>query len=84
MKITALAVRKKIFTIYTIYYIIIILMKIIKKSHQQIDKIRTSGQYLTELLHLCYQHCAPDIMLKDIEQIVIDYVNKHNLIAAFK
>jgi methionyl aminopeptidase len=23
-------------------------------------------------------------MLKDIEQIVIDYVNKHNLIAAFK
>jgi hypothetical protein len=23
-------------------------------------------------------------MLKDIEQIVIDYINKHNLIAAFK
>lgn len=59
-------------------------MHIIKKSKQQIDKIRVSGQYLTELLHLTYQHCTPDTMLKDIEQIVIDYINKHNLIAAFK
>jgi methionine aminopeptidase len=59
-------------------------MHIIKKAKAQIDKIRISGQYLTELLHLCYQHCIPGIMLKDIEQIVIDYINKHNLIAAFK
>jgi methionine aminopeptidase len=59
-------------------------MHIIKKSKQQIDKIRVSGQYLTELLYLTYQHCTPDTMLKDIEQIVIDYINKHNLIAAFK
>jgi methionine aminopeptidase len=59
-------------------------MHIIKKSKKQIDKIRVSGQYLTELLHLIYQHCTPDTMLKDIEQIVIDYINKHNLIAAFK
>ncbi len=59
-------------------------MKIIKKSRQQIDKIRVSGQYLTELLHLTYQHCTPDTMLKDIEQIVIDYITKHKLIAAFK
>lgn len=59
-------------------------MKIIKKSHAQIDKIRTSGQYLTEILQLCYQQCTPGKTLKDIEQIVIDYINKHHLIAAFK
>lgn len=59
-------------------------MKIIKKSTHQIDKIRVSGQYLTELLHLTYQHCTPGIMLKDIEQIVINYIKKHSLIAAFK
>lgn len=59
-------------------------MKIIKKSKDQIDKIRVSWQYLTELLHLTYQHCTPWTMLKDIEKIVIDYVNKHHLIAAFK
>lgn len=59
-------------------------MNIIKKSRQQIDKIRVSWQYLTELLHLTYQHCTPDTMLRDIEQIVIDYISKHKLIAAFK
>jgi methionine aminopeptidase len=59
-------------------------MKIIKKSKEQIDKIRISGQYLTELLHLTYQHCNPGTTLKDIEQIVINYINKHHLIAAFK
>jgi methionyl aminopeptidase len=59
-------------------------MKIITKSRQQIDKIRVSGQYLTELLHLTYQHCAPGTMLRDIEKIAIDYIDKHHLIAAFK
>lgn len=59
-------------------------MHIIKKSQQQIDKIRVSWQYLTELLYLTYQHCTPDTTLKDIEQIVINYIKKHNLIAAFK
>lgn len=59
-------------------------MKIIKKSKDQVDKIRVSGQYLTELLHLTYQHCTPGTTLKEIEQIVIEYINKHHLIAAFK
>lgn len=59
-------------------------MKIIKKSKDQIDKIRISWQYLTELLQLCYQHCTPWATLKDIENIVINYINKHHLIAAFK
>ncbi|TXI22621.1 MAG: hypothetical protein E6Q61_08635, partial [Nitrosomonas sp.] len=36
-------------------------MHIIKKSPQHIDKIRTSGQYLTELLQILYQQCAPGV-----------------------
>ncbi len=59
-------------------------MKIIKKSPTQIDIIRTSGQYLTELQHIIYAQCTPGTTLKELEQIVIDYIAKHKLIAAFK
>ncbi len=59
-------------------------MNIITKSAQHIDKIRTSWQYLTELLMIVYQSIEPGMTLKDIEAIVVRYIEKHNLIAAFK
>lgn len=59
-------------------------MHIIKKSSAQVDKIRTSGQYLTELLHILYQQCASGLMLKDLETTTKEYLEKHHLISAFK
>ncbi|AKH33075.1 Methionine aminopeptidase 1 [candidate division SR1 bacterium Aalborg_AAW-1] len=59
-------------------------MHIIKKSTQHIDKIRTSGQYLTELLHILYQQCTAGIMLKDLETTTKNYLDQHHLISAFK
>lgn len=59
-------------------------MHIIKKSNQHIDKIRTSGQYLTELLHILYQQCAAGILLKDLETTTKAYLDQHHLISAFK
>ncbi len=59
-------------------------MHIIKKSKQQIDKIRTSGQYLTELLHILYQQCIPGIVLKDLDTITKEYLDKNHILSAFK
>ena len=59
-------------------------MHIIKKSTQHIDKIRTSGQYLTELLTILYQQCAAGILLKDLEITTKSYLDLHHLISAFK
>lgn len=59
-------------------------MHIIKKSPQHIEKIRTSGQYLTEILHILYQQCESGLILKDLETTAKQYIEKHKLIAAFK
>lgn len=59
-------------------------MHIIKKSKQHIDTIRTSGQYLTELLTILYQQCSPGLMLKDLETTTKTYLDKHNILSAFK
>ena len=59
-------------------------MHIIKKSTQHIDKIRTSGQYLTELLQILYQQCAPGITLKELEITTKNYLEQRNLLSAFK
>lgn len=59
-------------------------MHIIKKSTQHIQKIRTSGQYLTEILHILYQQCAAGITLKELEDTAKAYLEKNHLIAAFK
>lgn len=59
-------------------------MHIIKKSTQHIQKIRVSGQYLTEILHILYQQCAPGLSLKELEDTAKDYLEKNHLIAAFK
>lgn len=59
-------------------------MHIIKKNKQQIEKIRTSGQYLTELLYILYQQCAPGITLRDLEITTKSYLDKHNILSAFK
>lgn len=58
-------------------------MHIIKKSKSQIDMIRTSGQYLTELQHLIYGQCEIGKTLRELEQIAIDYIAKHKLVNAF-
>lgn len=59
-------------------------MHIIKKSTQHIEKIRISGQYLTEVLQILYQQCAPGITLKELENTMKFYIEKHHLLAAFK
>lgn len=58
-------------------------MNIITKSTHQIDKIRTSGQYLTELLLSLYQSIHPGMTLMQIEDIALRYIQHHKLIAAF-
>lgn len=58
-------------------------MNIITKSSSQIEKIRVSGDYLTELLQMIYQAIQPGMSLKEIEDIAIRYINQHHLIAAF-
>ena len=59
-------------------------MAIIKKNPQQIEKIRISGQYLNELMHILYQHCTIGATGKDIENIMKAYLMKHHLRSAFK
>lgn len=59
-------------------------MNIITKSLQQVEKIRSSWQYLTEVLQMMYQAIQPGMTLRQIEDIAIRYVEQHNLIAAFK
>lgn len=58
-------------------------MNIISKSNHVIEKIRIAGQYHNELLMMLYQYIAPGQTLKDIEDVAMRYIKKHNLIAAF-
>lgn len=59
-------------------------MHITIKTATQINTIRTSGQYLTELLQILYQHIEPGIQLLELERLTTDYLNKHRVISAFK
>lgn len=54
------------------------------KNAAQIEKIRESGKYLTELLHELYDMCVPWATTRDLELHADAYIRKHNLRGAFK
>ncbi|MBP7885088.1 hypothetical protein KAZ93_02900 [Patescibacteria group bacterium] len=57
--------------------------KVIIKTPAQIAKIRTSGEYLTELLQMLYQSIAPGMSLIALQDIAMRYIDQHHLIPAF-
>ncbi len=54
------------------------------KSQEQIDNIRESGKYLTELLWLLYAQCKPGISTMELEVYAEKFIVSHNLVWAFK
>lgn len=58
--------------------------KIIIKTNEQINNIRESGKYLTELLNILKLSVKSWMTLLDLEIIACDYIKKHNLKWAFK
>ncbi len=59
--------------------------KIIYKTPDQIDNIRESWKYLTELLKIIYENSKPWIVLLELEEIAQNYINKNqNISWAFK
>lgn len=58
--------------------------EIIIKTPQQIENIRKSWKYLTELLYLIKDNCKAGVSLIDLENIAQDFMDKNNLKWAFK
>ncbi len=58
--------------------------EILIKTPKQIENIRQSGKYLTELLHLLYTKAKAGILLIELEFIAEQYIKQHNLKGAFK
>lgn len=54
------------------------------KNKQQIENIRASGKYLTELLHLLYTKAKAGITLIELEFIAEHYIKTHGIKWAFK
>ncbi len=54
------------------------------KTHKQIENIRISGKYLTELLRLLYTKAKAGISLIELEFIAEHYINTHHLTWSFK
>ena len=54
------------------------------KTKQQIENIRISGKYLTELLHLLYTKAKAGISLIELEFVAEHYIKNNNLKWAFK
>lgn len=54
------------------------------KTPKQIENIRKSGQYLTELLHILYKAVKPWVSLLELENIAEEYIRKNDLKGAFK
>lgn len=57
---------------------------IIIKTKQQIENIRQSGKYLTELLHLLHTKAKAGISLIELEFVAEHYLKEHNLKWSFK
>jgi len=57
---------------------------IIYKTDEQLNNLRDSGKYLTELLYLLYEKAQPGVSGIELEQIAQEYIDKHNLKWAFK
>lgn len=58
--------------------------KIIYKTKEQLDNLRESWKYLTEMLHLLYENVQPGVSLIELEQISQKYIDDRNLKWAFK
>ncbi|HRX63846.1 MAG TPA: type I methionyl aminopeptidase [Candidatus Absconditabacterales bacterium] len=58
--------------------------EIIIKTPQQIENIRKSGEYLTELLYLIKDNCKAGVSLFELEDIAQDFMDQNNLKGAFK
>lgn len=58
--------------------------KIIYKTKSQLENLRTSWKYLTELLYILYEKAQPWISWNQLEEIAQDYIDKHKLKWAFK
>lgn len=58
-------------------------MHIVRKSTQQLNNIRTSCQYLNDLMRILYQHIEPGMTLLQVEAIMTDFLEKRHLRSAF-
>lgn len=58
--------------------------KIIYKTKEQLQNLRESGKYLTELLYLLYDRLQPWICWNELEKFAQKYIDIHNLKWAFK
>lgn len=58
--------------------------RIIYKTPEQIDNIRESGKYLTELLLLTQSHAKPWVSGIELEEIAQAFMDKYNIVGAFK
>ena len=54
------------------------------KTPEQINNIRESGKYLTELLWILYEMCKPGITTMELEVTAERFLLSHNLVWAFK
>ncbi len=59
-------------------------MNIIYKSKEQLENLKDSWKYLTELLYLMYEKLQPWISAIELENIAQNYIDKHSLKWAFK
>ena len=58
--------------------------KIIIKTDEQLQNIKDSWKYLTELLYLMYKYAQPWISGLELEQKAQEFIDKNNLKWAFK
>ena len=58
--------------------------KPIYKTKEQLNNLRQSWKYLTELLNLLYDKLQPGITWTELENFAQKYIDKHNLKWAFK
>jgi len=58
--------------------------QIIYKTQEQLNNLKESWKYLTEMLYLLYKKAQPWVNWLDLENIAQEYIDKHNLKWAFK
>jgi len=58
--------------------------KVIYKTKEQLQNLRESGKYLTELLYLLYDKLQPGLSWNELEDFAQKYIDTHNLKWAFK
>ena len=58
--------------------------QIIYKSKQQLENLKESGKYLTELLYLLFEKLQPGVIGIELEDFAQKYIDTHNLKWAFK